>query len=310
MKTLILSLFDRPLIGRLLAWLGRPLAGRPKLLGLTNPLYRRYLVVAREGALYAAPRDSYLVNDSPADAIVRFRGEIYEPEIALLIERLVKPGNVAIDVGANVGLHTVAMAAKVGDGHVLAFEPVPDMLERNSINCALNGVDNVTLIPAALGEETGSATIMANISGGGMEGTSSMMDSVHVKRHPENYQELTIPVRRLDDVIKERDLKRRIGFIKIDTEGFEPAVLRGAMETIKRDKPAMIVEAHSTRLKAFGLGFSWYTETFPDYHVLIVHSTPPGNPYLSLEPLGDEPPEIAVNLLLLPKTESLDISID
>ena len=66
----------------------------------------------------------------------------------------------------------------------------------------------------------------------------------------------------------------------------------------------MIIEAHSTRLAKVGLSFQWYLETFPDYHALIVYSITPANPYLRLEPLGDEPPEIAVNLLLLPRTTS------
>ena len=113
-------------------------------------------------------------------------------------------------------------------------------------------------------------------------------------------------MRRLDDVIAEVKPKGRISFIKIDTEGFEPMVIRGGMETIRQHRPAMIVEAHSKRLAQVGLSFQWYLETFADYHVLLSYETTPANPYFRLQPLAAEPPEIAVNLLLLPRQISLE----
>ena len=119
--------------------------------------------------------------------------------------------------------------------------------------------------------------------------------------HPENYQPRKIMVRRLDDVMAELEPAGNISFIKIDTEGFEPMVLKGAMKTIRKHRPVMVVEAHSTRLAKVGLSFQWYLETFPDYHVLIAYPATPANPYFRLQPLTEEPPKIAVNLLLLPR---------
>ncbi len=301
MKNLILSLLDHPFWGSLIGRLGGFLRHRPTVLGLTNPLFVSHYFIERDGARYLTAADTYLANESSRDQIVRFDPGTFEPEIAYLIQSLVKPADTVIDVGANVGVHTVAFARAAREGHVYAFEPVAEMAERASLNCALNRLDNVTLFNCALGEKTGEVEINVNVAGGGMEGTSSILKTVHVERRPENYQSRKIPVRRLDDVLAEEKPNSRVSFIKIDTEGFEPMVLKGAMETIRNHRPAMIVEAHTTRLAQIGLSFQWYRETFPDYHVLIAYSSTPANPYFKLQPLTTEPPEIAVNLVLLPR---------
>ncbi len=300
MKQWILSLLDRPFPGALIGFLFGFLRHRPTVLGLKNPLYVSHYFIERDGACYLAAAGSYLAIESSTDQIVRFDPGTYEPEIAYLIQSLVGPEDTVIDVGANVGLHTVALAQAAHKGHVYAFEPVAEMAERASLNLALNGLENVNLFDCALGEETGEAEIIVNIAGDGMEGTSSILKTVHVEKRPGHYQPRTVSVRRLDDVIAEVKPKRRISFIKIDTEGFEPMVIRGGMETIRQHRPAMIVEAHSKRLAQVGLSFQWYLETFADYHVLLSYETTPANPYFRLQPLGAEPPEIAVNLLLLP----------
>ncbi len=304
MKQLILTLLDRRFVGTVVRYLFGFLRHQPKVFGLTNPLYVSHYFVQRDGCRYLAAGDTYLVLQSMASQIVKLDPRIYESEIAFLSKTLVRPDDTVLDIGANVGLHTVAFARAAYRGHVYAFEPVAEMAERLSLNCSLNGLDNVTVMNFALGNEVGEAEMNVNVAGAGMEGTSSFIDSVHVQKHPHNYQPRKIQVQRLDDLMAQIKLKRRIGFIKVDTEGFEPMVLRGGLKTIQKHRPAMIIEAHSTRLAKVGLSFQWYLETFPDYHALIVYSITPANPYLRLEPLGDEPPEIAVNLLLLPRTPS------
>ncbi|NQU61379.1 MAG: FkbM family methyltransferase [Rhodospirillales bacterium] len=301
MKKFILSLLDRPFPGALIGGLFGFLRHRPTVMGLKNPLHVSHYFIDRNGARYLARADTYLALEASQDQIVRFDPGTYEPEIAYLIQSLVKPEDTAIDIGANVGLHTAALARAAHQGHVYAFEPVAEMAEQASLNCALNGLDNVTLFHCALGEETGEAEINVNVAGPGMEGTSSILKTVHVEKRPTDYQARTIPVRRLDDVMAEANPKSRVSFIKIDTEGFEPFVIRGGMATIRRHRPVMIIEAHSARLAQAGLSFQWYPETFPDYHVLISYETTPANPYFRLQPLQEEPPEIAVNLLLLPR---------
>lgn len=308
MKNFLLKLCDHPVIGTLLSWFGKYLLNCPRLLGLRNPFFVSHLVIERNDSHYITNPKSYLFLGSPESARLTFDGSTYEPEIAFLFQRLTSPGDVILDIGANVGLHTVALSKLVGHGQVIAFEPVTEMADSLSANCAFNRCDNVTLVRSALGKENDVAEIMVNKGDPGMEGTNSMIQSVHLTNSPDSYQSRQIPVRRLDDVAKELGLREKIKLIKIDTEGFEPMVIEGGLETLRASRPAMIVEAHSKRLEAVGLSFAWYKETFPDYHIFIVHAVTPANPYLRIEPLNEEPPEIAVNLLLLPAIDEFDLT--
>lgn len=75
----------------------------------------------------------------------------FRPEVSKLINRMLRPGQVAIDIGANVGMHSVIMANRVGPtGHVVVFEPDPHPMGRLRRNMALNGIDWVTTVEAAV----------------------------------------------------------------------------------------------------------------------------------------------------------------
>lgn len=308
MKKFILNLCDHPILGTIMGWFGKLFLRRPLLFGLRNPFYVSHLVIERTDNHYITTPNSYLFIGSPESARLTFDGSTYEPEIAFLFQRLTSPGDIVLDIGANVGLHTVALSKLVGDGRVIAFEPVTEMADALSANCAFNRSENVTLVRAALGKESGVAEIMVNQGDPGMEGTNSMIQSIHLTNNPDRYQSRQIPVCRLDDVAKNLGLHDQIKLIKIDTEGFEPMVIEGGLETLRKSRPIMIVEAHSKRLEAVGLSFAWYQETFPDYHIFIIHAVTPANPYLRIEPLHSEPPEIAVNLLLLPRINQFDLA--
>ncbi|OAN49229.1 hypothetical protein A6A04_03700 [Paramagnetospirillum marisnigri] len=297
-------MLEHPVIGRLASLAGRFSRYRLRLAGFTNPFYVSHHVVDREGARYVAPAGSYLALRSPSREIVTFADGRIESEVSWLLAGLVRPGDTVLDIGANVGLHTVAMAKAVPQGKVFAFEPVPAMAERLSANCALNGLDNVVLVRCGLGAENAELEMHVNRGGAGMEGTSSFLGTDHMERHPENYAVERLPVRRLDELMITLDPPSRISFIKMDTEGFEPLIIDGARETFARHRPAMLVEAHSTRLRKLGRSFMWYVETFPDYHVFMVPAPTPANPFLQLVPLTEEPGEVCHNLLLLPRIAS------
>ena len=84
-----------------------------------------------------------------------FHGD-YEPHMRRLFNRLTGPGGVALDVGANVGAHTLTLSRLVGAaGHVLAFEPNPAIRKRLQANIELNGMSQVSVYAQALAEENG-----------------------------------------------------------------------------------------------------------------------------------------------------------
>lgn len=307
LKQAILDLIERPVAGFAARAVGRLTWRRSHLFGMINPFHVPAIVVDRDGNPLMALPGTYLFMNSGRQKAVRFGPDQYEPEISFLIDYLIREDDIVLDIGANVGLHTVAFARAASKGHVFAFEPVVEMANRLSANVSLNGLKNVTLVPCGLGATDETVEMSVNVGGAGLEGTSTIAGSVHLDREPENYDQRQVPVRRLDGLADNLVKDGTIGFIKIDTEGFETWVIEGGLETMRRHRPPMIIEAHSRRLAAAGKSFQWYLDTFPDYHILIVYPVNRVNPYLRLVPLSGEQPEIAVNLLLLPRTSLAEI---
>ncbi len=275
----------------------------PTVLGLRNPLYMAHVVTEQAGGVYLTDRDNYIAVGSGRSKMVEVDPELFEEEIVYLMKTLIRADDVVLDIGANVGFHTVTMAKAAHRGHLYAFEPVLEMAEQNSTNCALNRLDNVTILNVALGDKTAELDMKVNIGGTGLQGTSTFIrDNFNVADHPDQYVPRRVKVVRLDDIIDGLALPGRISFVKIDTEGFDTHVLEGGLETFRKHRPIMIVEAHTDRLAEAGKSWRWFLETFNDYHVLVSHSVTRAKPYLHLEPLRVEEPRISVNLLLLPKT--------
>lgn len=177
-------------------------------------------------------RVTYLARDVWHGRAFRLYGEWSEAEVALW-RRLVKPGDVAADVGAHIGAHTLALASLVGPGGaVLAFEPqarVADLLERNLRQNGL-ALGHVYVYRCALGAARGWASharpdYRATGNFGGVE------------LAPAGDQSEPVSVIALDEL----DL-RHLDFLKVDVEGAEVDVLNGARDTIKRARPVIYAE--------------------------------------------------------------------
>lgn len=167
-----------------------------------------------------------------------FHGE-YEPELRLLFERFLQPGDVAIDVGANVGAHTLTLARLVGEsGRVLAFEPNPPIYERLRRNIALNVLPQVSEYGCALGSDTARLSLRVP-KADSQEASNPGIASLVALDTPHDLVE--VEVRPLDDVVSQAGLTR-IDIVKIDVQGYECNVLRGARATIERFRPAIIFE--------------------------------------------------------------------
>ena len=148
------------------------------------------------------------------------------PELSL-ISNLVKNNQNSIDIGANLGLFTFFMSR--ASKHVFAFEPNPYPLEN------LKGLvdSNVTVLPIALGNNDGPVEIKIPHH---RKGWSSNGASLALKEINDG-KIINIQCRKLDSLNIEN-----IGLIKIDVEGFEIEVIRGAKDTILKNKPIMIIE--------------------------------------------------------------------
>lgn len=171
----------------------------------------------------------YNRNDLYVGRSLDLYGEFSEGEVDLF-RQLIRPGDAVIDVGANIGAHTVFLAKTVGvEGSVLAFEPQRIVFQTLCANIALNNIVHAHCLNLAVGEAEGTIHVpyldpnRNNNFGGLGLGTYSKGDPVRVV----TLDSFQIP---------------RCRLIKVDVEGMELSVLKGAAETMKRTRAALYVE--------------------------------------------------------------------
>ncbi len=164
----------------------------------------------------------------------------YEPDIVAFARAVLRPGDTAVDVGANVGVHSLRFAALVGEhGRVHAFEPNDELVKVLRGSVRHNGwEDRVMVHDIALGEASGTGTLYVNDSVG-------LLSSITQADWLAESAEQTIQISRLDDV--EAVWASPIRLLKVDVEGGELAVLRGGSSLIKTSPPRyLIVEVSSS----------------------------------------------------------------
>lgn len=172
-----------------------------------------------------------------------FHGQEYEPSVTgAIIERL-KPGDAFVDIGANVGFFSVIAATLVGpSGHVVAFEPDPTALPRLRALLKANALDErVHVVAGAAGASNGRATLHMTA-----DSVLSTLDPAQAPLGGEYAftRSVDVDVYSLDDWIQARgDFRSRLRVVKIDVEGTEADVLRGATTVLSTDpRPLVICE--------------------------------------------------------------------
>lgn len=168
----------------------------------------------------------------------------YSRDIVKVLDRFLRPGMCFIDVGANIGEITLCASQRVGqNGRVYSFEPMPGIYSELVHNVTSNQISNVITVPIGLSDRTGQATIY--------DATSDFRDgSVHrglATLYPmaaRNTPILSVPLTTIDLFVTERHLTS-VDLIKIDVEGSELDVLRGAIDTIRAFHPSFILEVQS-----------------------------------------------------------------
>ena len=163
----------------------------------------------------------------------------YEPHMAHLFRLLIRAGGVAIDVGANVGAHTLTLAHLVGpSGRVLAFEPNPVVRHKLVANLNLNGLENVSIFDTALGSMNHKLMLRVPKKDS-PEASNPGLASIWALDSPHDLVEVI--VRPFDDVVEELSLQH-IDLVKIDVQGFEEPVLRGMRSSLSRFSPIVVFE--------------------------------------------------------------------
>lgn len=159
-------------------------------------------------------------------------GHFEAAELAFARDAVV-PGTVAIDVGANVGLFTVALADRLGtEGEVWSFEPFAPTADRLRANIAQNALSNVEVFEVAAGQDARSVRLTIGDDAAFNTTAQDVSGTAHV----------VVDQVRLDDIWVARG-QPAVSLIKVDTEGTESCVLAGATELLATSMPTVIVEA-------------------------------------------------------------------
>ena len=157
---------------------------------------------------------------------------VYELDTLSVILDELPPGGTFVDIGANVGVFTLPAAKRVGEnGRVLAAEASPDILPYLFHNLAQNEARAVTVVNSAICDKTGTAPFYrAPSEKFGMGSLGAQF----------NEESTDVPARMLDDVLKEHRISR-VDVLKVDVEGFELAVFRGAQNLLAAPLPPLIL---------------------------------------------------------------------
>lgn len=161
-----------------------------------------------------------------------------------VVRTLLNKGDVMIDVGAHIGWYTLNAAQKVGSkGHVFAFEPNPECLDYLKRNLKLNQYNNVILEPIALCNRNGRVNFWL---GDDMGGSMIKENTQRLSRTP--LKKIKAISSKLDSYCLHHKIKKT-KLIKIDVEGAEMQVLKGAIKVLKQFSPALIIEVLESNLR-------------------------------------------------------------
>jgi FkbM family methyltransferase len=209
----------------------------------------------------------YLSNDTSKQLFV---GGCVEPNEFALLGEFLAPGLTFLDLGANEGLYTVFAAQRVGvTGRVWSVEPSKRELTRLHQNIELNGFENIRTIPVALGDMTGFMDMrIAEDEHAGHNTLGEFVYDTHLARCER------VPVRRLDDLLREEGLDR-LDVLKVDIEGAEAALLRGATAVLREMRPLILMEVLEPALRQQGADPRYVLQALhaADYRVYVVDNT-------------------------------------
>lgn len=233
----------------------------------------------------------YNKNDIYIGKSIDLYGECCELEI-LFLNQICKKGDIIVEIGGNIGTHTVALARAIGNsGKIYVYEPQRLIFQTLCANIALNSLSNVYAYNYGLGEKKDKLYLkdIAYEKQNNFGGVTLESDITQNE----------VKIYKLDDIFKEDKLK----LIKIDVEGMELDVLKGAFQTIQKFQPILYIENdRQDKSKElieyiFNLGYDIY------WH--LPHLYNPNNFYnIKQNLIGNY---ISVNMLCIHKTSDIKV---
>ncbi len=198
-------------ISRIIKWQFLRVFNQPTLLNFDNSIWIKL----------------YTDDDDVATRTYYF--DYHEPKIFSFLNKYLKDGMTYVDVGANIGVYTLFAAKRVGRGKVFAFEPQPKTFNRLIENIQLSKLKNIIAEQAAVGEKEGEIEIVTN------DKYSSVSYTKHINSDSAALNRCKII--KLDAYF---EALNHIDYLKIDVEGFEFYVLKGAEQMLKTKIPSII----------------------------------------------------------------------
>jgi FkbM family methyltransferase len=214
------------------------LLGRRWITVIVNPKLYNFLILARlcyirrignsalvqarhDGFFFVQPIDNIFINDEI------FFDKAYE------LHRQVLKRDVVFDLGAHVGIFSIKAAAVASK--VISVEPNPFNFKLLNFNARSNHLENLITVNSAVADYDGDAKMYLHSRSG--------WGSILSTRAHSSVSSVNVKVRKLDTIVEELDIKR-VDFLKIDVEGAEFYVLKGAINTIKKHRPFIVMEYH------------------------------------------------------------------
>lgn len=211
----------------------------------------RLVVKGDERSLYlTSSKDLFWLNKTGyIDRTIIEKG-VFEPQSTEVTKRLVKQGNLVLDIGANIGYYSVMLSKLVGkSGKVIAFEPTEHFRKTLRMNLDANNITNVEVIDIGLSDKDQKLEIDIGPSSATLHSPLGF-DSIESKE--------VINLTTLDSFVQKHNILQ-IDFIKIDVDGHEPFFFEGAWKSLNKYNPIVLLEvSHLHYLEAGFTAWDFY----------------------------------------------------
>lgn len=232
LKNIIYQIITVPMINKVLLnilRLGKPLLSLDKLIDFPVMGILDLSIGDIQFKMFSDGRDKIASGLFWGEGVVGF-----EANTVATFQKLLPHIHTMLDIGANTGIFSLIALGSNNQTQVHAFEPIPEVFKYLKRNFDVNGFVNGHAYQQAVGNQQGTITLHIP------QHLTLATGSSAVRWEPD-WSAISVDVIRLDDFVTQHHIER-IDFIKIDVEKFEPQVIEGAQELIKRDRPIIICE--------------------------------------------------------------------